>query len=213
VKKAASPASSHVGLGDHRVAGFGDQPSRLLEGTDHRAAGDPDPGGPVDLLHGGLPLDDPDPVLPQPVHVEIGPKARLGLQPMLAVGVDPVELPVEVGEVPERPDQRVVRVHVVHAVIFGERPAEFRPQRLVRGVGQPKDVHPFLPEPDAEAVVVRRKMRGEIDEIHRLILAGAGGTVKPMPEDGIDAMAWTGGICWDQGWRERQSPRSGILFR
>jgi len=61
--------------------------------------------------------------------------------------------------VAERPDERVVRVHVVHAVIFGERPAEFRPQRPVRGVGQPQDVHPFLPEADAEAVIVRRKMR------------------------------------------------------
>ena len=72
-----------------------------------------------------------------------------------------------VGEVPERPDQRVVRVHVVHAVIFGKRLAELRPQRLVRDVGQPEDVHPFLPEADAEAVIVRRKMRGEIDEVHR----------------------------------------------
>jgi hypothetical protein len=90
-----------------------------------------------------------------------------------------------VGEVPERPDQRVIRVHVVHAVIFGERPAEFRPQRLVRGVGQPEDVHPFLPEANAEAVIVRRKMRGEIDEVHHLIVAGARGTVKRGPRSGI----------------------------
>jgi hypothetical protein len=53
------------------------------------------------------------------------------------------------------------------------------------GVGQPEDVHPFLPEADAEAVIVRRKMRGEIDEVHRRIFAGAGGTVKRGPRLGI----------------------------
>ena len=193
-KKEESPASSRIlnvaaaptptsGLATTGYPVSADQPSRLLEGPDHRAASDPDPGGPVDFLHGGLPLDDPDPVLPKPGHVEVRSKARLGLQPVLAEGVDPVEFPVAVGEVPERPDQRVVRVHVVHAIIFGERPAELRPQRLVLGVGQPEDVHPLLPEADAESVIVRRKMRREIDEIHRFILAGASGTVKPIPRE------------------------------
>jgi len=98
-------------------------------------------------------------------------------QPVLAVGVDPVEFPVPVG--------RVVRVHVVHAVIFGERPAEFRPQRLVRGVGQPEGVHPFLPETDAEEVIVRRKMRGETDEVHQIIVAVDGRTVKWSRRSGI----------------------------
>ena len=59
-------------------------------------------------------------------NVELGPQACLGLQPVLVERVDPVDLPVAMGEVAERPNQGVEVVEVGHPVVLGEGIAKLR---------------------------------------------------------------------------------------
>ncbi len=165
-----------IGFGNHRIAGAGGQLPCGRQAGDQSAFGHAHPGGAEAVFHARFVAHGGDVGRPQAEDVEIFPQAGLGGQPVFVEGVQTVDLAVTVGKPAAGAPQGIVIVQVRDAVIVAQRRLHRRRQRLPGNIGDAEHAGAELFQVAAEPVVLRRKMGGKIDNVHRgVLLEGPGG--------------------------------------
>ena len=148
-----SRAHADIGLRHDREAGLDDQRERLAQvcrttspaRRGHAARGTPLSSATCACISAiSLEVGAGD--------VEVGAQACLGFHPVLRVRVDAVDVAVAVGEVAAGPQQLVVIVHVVDAIVLAQGLAQLLAQQLVGLVAQAEHV-------DAQPGEVSRRNR------------------------------------------------------
>ena len=146
------------GLGLRRAADDGAPGVRYAGGGEHQ-------------LHAGFPADICYGVVLDAVYAELGAQGGFGLQPVFVQRIQPVDMAEFFGEEAAGLPQLFVIVHVAYFIVPGQRPRQLRVQVPEFRVADAEGVEAGGLEAAAEILVVRREMRRQEDEIHRLILA------------------------------------------
>ena len=167
----AAGAHSVVRLGDDGVSGL------LYEGLDLSFSlgaldlpGRGNAAQSVVFLHFALVLDGGDVVvLDAGGYIEICPQAGILLQPVLVVGLNPVNFSVAVGIEGHSSVHFFVALQVVNFVVVRQVLPKLPGKVLVIGVRNAQDIDAIGPQAGAELPVGLRKMGGNEDEVHKAV--------------------------------------------
>src|SRR5699024_7302175 len=159
-------AHAVVRLDHHGVAHLVDELAAAVEVVHHVVTGGGDAGLLVIGLHLALVLDAGD-VLDVEAggDVEVGPQAGVLLQPVLVVGLQPVDLAVREGEEGHRAVDLVVGFQAADLVVFVQARVRLRHQLVVRLVADAQHAHPVVFQLMAERPVVGGEARGDEDKV------------------------------------------------
>ena len=158
-----------VRLDDHRIAHLADKRVSGFGVGHHVLAGGGNAGLAIDPLHGGLVLDDADPVAADARgHVEILTQPGILLQPVFIHGFDPVHLAVLECEEGNGPIDLVVVLQAVHPIVFRQRRLQRRFKTVVGRVADAQHIDAIAAQSIAELPVGVGKVRRYKDEIHDL---------------------------------------------
>ena len=135
------------------------------------AAGRGHPRLGVIRLHAGLALEAGDLADVRPGgDVEVRPQPGVLLQPVLVVGLQPVDLPVLEGEKGHGPEHLVIVLQGVHPVVLRQRVFQALLQGVVGAVPNAQDIDAPAAQAVAEVPIGVGELGGNKDKIHRVHL-------------------------------------------
>ena len=155
-----------VGLDHDRITHLLDEGFAAVEVVHHVVAGDGDAGFLVILLHLALVLDAGHILgLEAGGDVEVGAQGGVPLQPVLIVGLQPVDAAILEGEERHRAIDLIVVLEAADLVVFVQAVLQLRLQLIVGLVADAQHIHAVVLQLPAELPVVRREIGGDKDKI------------------------------------------------
>jgi len=158
----AGGAHAVVGLGHGGIAHRLQKGAAALQVIHQVVAGGGDAGLGVELLHSGL-VADPGHILILEAagDVEVRPQAGVHGQPVLVVGLQPVDAAVLEGEEGHRPVDLVIIFQTAHLVILIETVLQVGTQLVIGLVADAQHIHAVVFQFAAELPVVGGKVGGD----------------------------------------------------